>query len=97
MADRLKPCPFCGGEVEVFEGYTGWYIECDCGNSTWACDTKEELVECWNTRKPMDRIVEELEAWAKSSEKLYFEYNEEECYGAWRSYNKAIKIVSGEE
>ena len=94
MTDRLKPCPFCGGEVKWISGN----IVCEkCNLKFRYCGDFELTNKRWNTRKPMDRIVEELEAWAKSSERLYFEYNEEECYGAWRSYNKAIKIVSGEE
>lgn len=94
MIDRLKPCPFCGEEVEVFEGYTGWYIECDCGNSTWACDTKEELVECWNTRKPMDRIVEQLEeAKGKPYTDGVHAYNENDFI----DIDKVIEIVKGEE
>lgn len=95
MTDRLKPCPFCGAKLKgdrwgIFEHEAN---ECILAHY----EVYDEDADKWNTRKPMDRIVEELEAWAKSSERLYFEYNEEECYGAWRSYNKAIKIVKREE
>ena len=106
MTDRLRECPFCGEKVKLLisrnsEGKVQYRIRChniDCdvrpSTSWFVC--KEEVIERWNRRKPIDRIVEELETWAKSSERLYFEYYEEECYGAWRSYNNAIKIVKRE-
>lgn len=60
MTDRLKPCPFCGGKAN-FQG-NGHWISCeDCLAETNYFDYKEEAIKAWNTRKPMDRIVEQLE------------------------------------
>lgn len=25
---ELKPCPFCGGEAEVFDDYDNWGVRC---------------------------------------------------------------------
>lgn len=67
MEDRLKPCPFCGGEAgytnaQLPNGTEVYYIEClECGASSAVYGTAEKACREWNTRKPMDRIVEQLE------------------------------------
>lgn len=73
--ERLLPCPFCGGEAYinyetmVDERTIYWaQVLCkqcharSCGswrNSYTNAEKKE--VKAWNTRKPMERIVEQLE------------------------------------
>lgn len=68
MTDRLKPCPFCGGDakLEINREMGGTQYQVLCTN----CPTtvgrhwfwkKEDAIKAWNTRKPMDRIVEALE------------------------------------
>lgn len=68
---KLLPCPFCGGKIKLDED--DFYMFCcdTCGAGiTFAHEledgaaedcTKEESIERYNTRKPMDRIVEQLE------------------------------------
>ena len=57
MTDRLKPCPLCDGEAEWKNGH----IVCkECGLSFRAF-SYDLTNKKWNTRKPMDRIVELLE------------------------------------
>ena len=64
MDDKLKPCPFCGGEAGFSTGKNGdgsdWhYIECgDCGamgpyisHASHNIAVKESLAEKWNERK----------------------------------------------
>ena len=64
MTDKLKPCPFCGGKAiftsDFSESYN--YVMCkDCYCRTQVFATKTTPIKIWNTRKPMDKIVEELE------------------------------------
>ena len=53
---RLLPCPFCGGDAELFiDEPKEWYVSCtnpDCG-----CEadlplarTSQEAIEAWNRR-----------------------------------------------
>lgn len=62
--ERLKPCPFCGGEAVIrYDNFNKAYIECKHGcvrtPSYWT--NLVIIIETWNTRKPMERIVERLE------------------------------------
>ena len=59
MTDKLKPCPFCGGEV----GWKSGRIVCDkCDLNFKYHNSSFELTnKAWNTRKPMERIMEQLE------------------------------------
>ena len=65
---KLLPCPFCGGEAK-FEinremGGTQYQVLCTKCPTTvgryWFWK-KEDAINSWNTRKPMQDIVERLE------------------------------------
>lgn len=61
---KLKPCPFCGGEAtlrksEVTQLYHVGCFECGCRQDS--SYKSESAIQAWNTRKPMDDIVEKLE------------------------------------
>jgi hypothetical protein len=65
---KLKRCPLCGGNAKVAHYSNGWdewyHVICpNCHISQTGSHTKTEaeVIEEWNTRKPMDRIVERLE------------------------------------
>lgn len=79
---KLLPCPFCGGEAHIEEhkfwdekakGFTvqTYGVVCDnCCSMSWQHHRhKEKAIEQWNTRKPMERIVERLEE--KQDEPIY--------------------------
>ena len=76
MAD-LKPCPFCGGEAVTenrHNRWTDWWeVKCtDCNASlNERYEYEFEAVEAWNTRKPMEAVVAELEALEEERLKLY--------------------------
>ena len=65
MRDKLCECPFCEGEAAIWEinGKKKRYaVSCyGCSCTTDEMETREEATKAWNTRKPMDRIVEQLE------------------------------------
>lgn len=52
MTDELKPCPFCGGSVELNNIGDKYYITCfgyGCGAEFKGYE-KERMVNHWNTR-----------------------------------------------
>lgn len=70
--NKLKPCPFCGGEAELYQTYNGCYqVECHkCGARSCIEKKKENVISNWNMRstteiksKPMtlDEAIEHCE------------------------------------
>lgn len=96
MSDiKLLPCPCCGSETETEIGiisskhFIFYQAVClKCGMTAKASPTPELTAEKWNTRKPMDRIVERLEKIAE-----YYR-----CYGdcdgmQYSAYKHAIEVI----
>ena len=53
MSNKLKPCPFCGGDAEITKWHEGYFVECKeqrCGGTIGAYKTEEKAIEAWNTR-----------------------------------------------
>lgn len=55
--NKLKPCPFCGGEAEITKNICAVYIRCkDCKSTTAAFTAMIETcalndaIEAWNRR-----------------------------------------------
>lgn len=98
MNNELKPCPFCGGEadlnnvsVKLGEQWL-WSIECvECGVFIDR-EEKDYVIKAWNTRKPMERIVERLEERYKDIP-IQYETSYEEGLGDGIDY--AINVVKG--
>lgn len=64
MNDKLKPCPFCGGEA-IIDGCddTLWIVICkECNASIGYKETKEEAIEAWNWRIEPTFTPDELDA-----------------------------------
>lgn len=109
--ERLLPCPFCGGEAYinydtmVDERRIYWaQVLCkrcharSCGSwSNSYTNAEKKEVKAWNTRKPMERIVEQLEQqkqqYKRRSEEAAHVLHGEHFFGKMCSYDHAIKIV----
>lgn len=54
--DKLEPCPFCGGEAEIYEPLVArfWFVRCSDGDTCGTCgpdrETRSAAIEAWNTR-----------------------------------------------
>lgn len=97
-SEALKLCPFCGGKAELsHRGYChdmisvyGRCKKCDAhGESFMYCfwspeqdEAENKAIEAWNTRKPVDAVLDRLE-----EEKS--DWNDD--YNV--PINKAIKII----
>jgi Lar family restriction alleviation protein len=93
-SNRLLSCPFCGGEAKIYEGYVSFSVRCkECNLEIFHRRTEKETIEKWNTRKPMERMIKQLEEESDffggepmgSLQKAYY------CKGI----EKAIEIVKG--
>lgn len=114
---KLLSCPFCGGEARVNTNKTtqGQTVlisctNCNCKNHLYAraCykgDIEKEAIGIWNSRKPMEQIVEQLE---ELRQKEYDDSDEEpdltdvddiyddgRSQGRYEALREAIGIVKG--
>lgn len=53
--EKLKPCPFCGGEVRMHyvdfpDGDAEYVFDCACGRKIFETASKLKAVTAWNTR-----------------------------------------------
>ena len=95
--DKLLPCPFCGGEAETTFICDGRYnqIKCKTPKCIMNVDlpalygSKEEAIEKWNTRKPMEQLEEQKDEYYKRMD----EYDED--LGGYVAMGFAIDIVKG--
>lgn len=107
---KLKPCPFCGGEAKINRMPHLWEYSVQCNDvdcivhpETEGYEKREEAIEAWNTRKPMERIAEQLEV---LREKEYDDsdeesdltdpddiYDEGRSQGRYEAFRNAIEIV----
>lgn len=59
---KLKPCPFCGGEAELIGEYSNIFVFCsECRCSTEILNTERKAIQAWNTRKPVEAVLDRLE------------------------------------
>lgn len=65
MSDKLKPCPFCGGEAKFFEDkdyqiYSVTCTECDAGTNAYGIE--QDAIIAWNRRIESTFTPDELDA-----------------------------------
>lgn len=98
---KLKRCPFCGGEAELKRGLTNLdnFVQCVvCGCRTKLHNTKKSAIKAWNTRKPMERIIERLKGF---NGEVFISANGRAngktlAYGYSKGIEKAVMIVKEE-
>ena len=95
---ELKCCPFCGGKATLKRDQKDDFVEwsvgcynrgCVCSAHTYCYDNKDDAIRDWNTRTPIDNIVEKLE---ENSFDMSLE--NPDCKAIWT--DKAINIVKQE-
>lgn len=106
MTNKLKSCPFCGRRPELEYDDDGFaYIVCandGCYVKTDGHSNADAAIKAWNTRKPIDKVIEQLEAGIqKMCETICVDDGyEQEIYDAYRqgiydAFTEAIEIVKG--
>ena len=98
---ELKRCPFCGGEAgidsdKIGKGKSLYYAYCknDCITQYGYYSSKESAITAWNTRKPMERIMERLkeEPYINKGGELFLNGYNEDCL----PLRKVFEIVKEE-
>lgn len=95
---KLLPCPFCGGQkvIETYHAFVPVLLCGDCGAmmtipmANFSTSYKKILVEKWNTRKPMERIVERLE---KLQEEYMYPDYDDYIAGQYDGVREALTVV----
>ena len=93
---ELKKCPFCGGELELTDDDYYWHPFNGCFLDANHVTNNEKRIKAWNTRKPMQNIVERLEEQAEECRKYWQEFDDEDSFGGMNAYCYAVKIVKEE-
>ena len=79
---KLLPCPLCGSKAELRYNKDGFaYILCandGCYARTDGCLNENVASRLWNTRKPMERIIEKIENARQKYQILVKEQGEKE-------------------
>ena len=96
---KLLRCPFCCGEAEFLKGQCEIdnYVMClECRSKTKLYNTKASAIKAWNTRKPMQNILERLEEQVEESATDYYDWEDISYLREKKAYQKAIEIVKEE-
>jgi Lar family restriction alleviation protein len=99
---KLLSCPFCGGEAKLcstgnpYEVNYHWIYCKECGCKQPTSIHIEAVINTWNTRVPMQKIVERLEERLEETYKLYAIAFNAEDIGSYDAYIDAINIVKKE-
>lgn len=100
--NKLKPCPFCGGNGELQERNIGFTVLCvdgSCGNAfTWWSSSKDEAVNAWNTRADgwirVDDELPEIDSYVIASKKEGATYKQQAVICKFTKYGFDIVNVT---
>ena len=93
IKQKPLPCPLCSAKMKrIKNGYE--HPSSQCVLSGFVVTDVE--IKKWNTRKPMKRINERLEAQKEQSEKIYNELKDSFYLGMQQADDNAIEIVKEE-
>lgn len=102
---KLLKCPFCGGEARMIYSVLlkyDAYVRCKCCgartmefSSASLQNAKLKAIQSWNTRKPMQEIVERMEG---IQESLFLARDSigNEIYKDVEAHQKAQRLLSKE-
>ena len=102
MTEKLKPCPFCGGEAEIIDDAMGTISRCrrcgaENGNGVYGDVGHKLAVKDWNARpieNELDEKIEKLESENKRfREALQMIATEKDNHGQWLSVEQAAQIA----
>lgn len=57
----------------------------------------DEALKAWNTRKPLERVIERLEECSKEHFNYWDEFDDEYSFGAMNAYMNSIAIIIKQE
>ena len=97
---ELKRCPFCGGEVwfkiaelDAFRNvYSFLCKDCDM-EIIYPYSNEEEAINAWNTRKPIEKVLQRLEEERKEGIEYYNNSNDDYFDGTADGVEIAIDII----
>lgn len=64
VSKELKPCPFCGGNMQKVKssGRWGWFVSCACAAVGPSADSREGAIEAWNRRSEPRQMMLEVDS-----------------------------------
>lgn len=99
---EIKRCPFCGIPLKLVgskrrgnQHYLHEYNN-NCILNGFGFTATDENIQHWNTRKPMQNIVERLEEQVEESATDYYDWEDISYLREKKAYQKAIEIVKEE-
>lgn len=105
--NKLLPCPFCGGKADLFSWsqtpFNYQYgIECRECHTLFQINqydtTMQDTIKQWNTRKPMERIIERICNVRNNTPSTEFKNGCNACLGEIHRYiDSEVKEVGGIE